>query len=91
MSRRNKRYISPDLTKKLQSLIRAVNKNEWALKNYLNINNIYHSDNIMQVIIINSFYIQNGLSVNDSWVAKVKYAHDNFGLFAQYSQNNWKK
>jgi hypothetical protein len=70
---------------------------EWAIKNYLNKNDIYKDDSDFQDIIINSFYNQHNeeegrLDVNDNpWKDKLDYVHNHFELFCQYAQNNWRK
>lgn len=85
MSRRNRVKNDPD-----PLLLPGVGKVEWKLKNYLHVNQIYRDNNDMQTIIINSFYNQCGLNNDDGWKAKLKFADENFGKFAQYAQNNWK-
>lgn len=83
MSRRSK-----NVSERL--ILPGVGKLEWKLKNYLHINDIYKGNNDMQTIIINSFYNQYGGNNNDDWKDKLFIVNDNFGLFAQYAQNQWK-
>lgn len=83
MSRRKRIELPP-------IIIHGVGRIEYALMNYLNINNIYRGDIGMQRIIINSFFNQSGGNNNITWSAKLKVVHDKFGKFCQYAHNNWK-
>lgn len=85
MSKRNKNSKMPRL------VLNGVSKQEWQLKNYLHLNNIYRGNNDMQTIIINSFFTQYGGDNNAPWKEKVLVVNENFGRFAQYAQNNWKQ
>ena len=70
-----------------------MNKTEYALKNYLNKHGIHKDNSDMHTIIINSFYnerVNTKESNNDDWNKKLQYVNNNFGLFCQYAQNNWK-
>lgn len=86
MSRRKK-----SLNTNERLVLPGASKQEWRLKNYLHLNDIYKGNNDMQTIIINSFFVQHGGDNEISWKAKVFMVNENFGLFAQYAQNNWKE
>jgi len=74
---------------------KSIQAQEWGIKNYLNLHNIYKDDSDMQTIIINSFYNEqlkaNFNSNKDEWRYKIEYVQKHFGKFAMYAQNNWKK
>lgn len=63
---------------------------EYGITNYMNKHNIYRGNIEMHQVIINSFYVEKGEDKEDSWKAKLTFIQKNFGLFAQYVQNNWK-
>jgi|GEM_PF-3090329 len=85
MSRKNKNKNKPRL------ILPGASGLEWKLKNYLHINDIYKGNNDMQTIIINSFFNQYGGDNDAPWKEKLLVVNENFGRFAQYAQNNWKK
>lgn len=68
----------------------SINKAEYGIKNYLNKHNIYKGNNDMQAVIINSFIVERGVGIDESWLYKLNFIQNHFGLFAQYAQNNWK-
>lgn len=84
MSNRNKHKNDDRL------IIHGVSKEEWKLKNYLHLNNIYKGNNDMQTIIINSFFNQHGGDNNAPWKEKLLVCNENFGRFAQYA-HTWKQ
>lgn len=67
-----------------------INKAEYGIKNYLNKHGIYKGNHDMQSVIINSFIVQRGIGIDESWIYKLNYIQNHFGLFAQYANNNWK-
>lgn len=67
-----------------------MSKEEYGLKNYLHLNNIYRDNDDMQTIIINSFYCSGVGENDDDWKLKVNRVHGQFSKFCSYAQNNWK-
>lgn len=69
----------------------TINKAEYGIKNYLNKHKIYKGNHDMHAVIINSFVVERGVSIDETWLYKLGFIQKHFGLFAQYAHNNWKK